>query len=41
MAPVLPTATAAEITAYETALNDAKGILATAYGFDAGNVAAW
>ena len=41
MAPVLPTATAAEVTAYETALSDAKGVLATAYGFDAGNMAGW
>jgi hypothetical protein len=41
MAPVLPTATAGEVAAYETALNDAKNVLAAAYGFDAGNVAVW
>ena len=40
-APVLSTASATEISAYETALKDARGILKTAYGFADANVTGW
>lgn len=40
-APVLPSATAQEITDYETALTDANAILKAAYGFTDANISGW
>lgn len=40
-APVLSTASAEDITAYKTALLEARTILQTSYGFSAENVANW
>lgn len=39
--PVLPNASAAAITAYKTALGEARDILQTAYNFDPSDVAGW
>ncbi len=39
--PVLPNASAAAITAYKTALGEARDILKTAYSFDETDVAGW